>query len=167
MTKPEKLEQGTIALLQSRLLDEFNAFALYRSATNYCQNVGFFKASEFFKAESSDELEHAKNIENYLTQWNVTPILPTIPAPEVNFKGLSDIIEKAYEIELSLLEKYVDSSSKLFKAGDLATFDFLQEFRKIQNDSVAEYSDKINVLEGVNVGSKFEMLMLEETLFEG
>jgi len=31
---------------------------------------------------------------------------------------------------------------------------------------MAEYSDMLNVLDGVNVDSKFEMLMLEETLFE-
>jgi hypothetical protein len=49
--------------------------------------------------------------------------------------------------------------------GELCTFDFLQTYRNIQNKSVAEYSDKLNVLEGVNLDSKFEMLMIESNLF--
>jgi hypothetical protein len=44
-------------------------------------------------------------------------------------------------------------------------FDFLQQFRTIQTQSVAEYSDMINMLEGVNVNDKFQMLMLEKKLF--
>jgi hypothetical protein len=48
---------------------------------------------------------------------------------------------------------------------DLCVFDFLQEFRKIQKDSVAEYSDKLNMLEGVDAKDKFNMLLLEKKLF--
>jgi len=54
---------------------------------------------------------------------------------------------------------------KIFKYGDLCVFDFLQFFRKAQKDSVATYSDMLNVLEGCNRGSKFEMLLLQEELF--
>jgi hypothetical protein len=54
---------------------------------------------------------------------------------------------------------------KIFKTGDLCVFDFLQQYRVGQKESVAEYSDKLNMLEGTNTGSKFEMLMLEEKLF--
>ena len=85
---------------------------------------------------------------------------------KVSFKGLGEIIEKSYTIEYELYEAYEDNSSKIFKLNELCTFDLLQFFRTTQNKSVAEYSDMLNVLEGVNVDSKFEMLMLEETLFE-
>lgn len=167
MKKPVKLSQEVVDLLLPRLSDEFSAFYFYRAASNYCQNVGYFKAAAYFAKESEDELVHAKKIEAYLTDWNVLPVLPKIDAPEIEFKGLAEIIEKSYKLEYDLYEEYEDTSMKIFKTGDLCVFDFLQFFRTTQKDAVAEYSDMINVLEGTSTDSKFEMLMLEETLFEG
>jgi ferritin len=54
---------------------------------------------------------------------------------------------------------------KIFKEGDVCTFDFLQFFRTEQTAAVAEYSDMLNMLEGPDTASKFELLMLEEKLF--
>jgi ferritin len=164
---PEVLSEEVVNLLLPRLQDEFNAFYFYRSATNWCQNKGFFKAAEFFKAESDDELTHAKKIEDYIVDWNVTPNLPNIMKPTLEFNDLVDIIEKAYDMEFALYEGYEDTSMKIFKTGDLCVFDFLQFYRTTQKEAVAEYSDKLNVVEGTNRDSKFEMLLLEKTLFKG
>jgi hypothetical protein len=49
--------------------------------------------------------------------------------------------------------------------GEMCTFDFLQAYRKNQNDAVAAYSDMLNILEGTNADSKFEMLLIEKKLF--
>ena len=165
MRKPEKLPKEVVDLLLPRLKDEFNAAYFYRSASNWCQNVGFFKAAAFFAKESDDELGHAKLIENYIVDWNVTPALPTIEKPQLEFKSIIEILDKAYDIEYALYEEYEDTSMKIFKIGDLCVFDFLQGFRKIQKDSVAEYSDKLNLLDGVVIGDKFQLLMLEDKLF--
>lgn len=165
MKKPVKLNSQIVALLQDRLEDEMTAFYFYRDASNYCENVGYFKAAAYFAKESTDELAHAKGIEKYLTSWNVMPKLGQIDAQNNSFKGLEDIIERSYTIEYSLYEAYEETSMKIFKMEDLCVFDFLQEYRKKQKDSVAEYSDMLNVLEGINTDSKFEMLMLEENLF--
>lgn len=165
MKKPEKLSQPVINLLLPRLQDEFNAAYFYRSASNWCKNVGYFIAAEFFAKESEDEFGHAKKIENYLVDWNVTPALPTIPKPTLEFSSLEQVITMAYDMEYALYEEYEDTSMKIFKTGDLCVFDFLQQYRTGQKDAVAEYSDKLNMLEGTNTGSKFEMLMLEKKLF--
>jgi len=162
--KPTKLSPEVVNLLLPRLKDEFNAFYFYRSATNWCQNAGFFKAAKFFAKESEDELTHAKKIEDYLVDWNVIPALPVIAQPIV-FSGLYDIITKAYGIEYELYEAYEDTSSKIFKTGDLCVFDFLQFYRQTQKESVAEYSDKLNLLEGTETKDKFQLLMLEKKLF--
>jgi len=165
MKKPEKLSQPVVNLLLPRLQDEFNAAYFYRSASNWCKNVGYFIAAEFFAKESEDEFGHAKKIENYLVDWNVTPALPTIPKPTLEFSSLEQVITMAYDMEYALYEEYEDTSMKIFKIGDLCVFDFLQQYRTGQKDAVAEYSDKLNMLEGTNTGSKFEMLMLEKKLF--
>jgi ferritin len=166
MKTPVKLSSEIVTLLLPRLSDEFKAYYFYRAASNWCQNVGYFKAAAYFKAESEDELSHAKGIEDFLVNWNVTPELPVINKPTLTFENLSELISKAYEIEYALYEAYEDTSAKIFKTGDLCVFDFLQKYRTIQTQSVAEYSDMLNTLQGVNLSSKFEMLMLEENLFE-
>jgi len=165
--KPIKLPKEVVALLEPRLKDEFKAFYFYRSAANWCNNVGFKIAGEYFSKESDDELKHAKGIEKFLVDWNVTPSLPDIDPPELEFKSLGDLIEQAYTIERELYEEYEETSSKVFLTGDLCAFDFLQTYRTIQKDSVAEYSDMINALTGVDTNDKFKMLVLEENLFNG
>ena len=147
-----------------RLEDEYNAFYFYRAASNWCQGVGYFKAAEFFAKESEDELGHAKKIETYLVDWNVNPALPSLPKPGINFDGLLDVIEKAYRMEYELYESYESTSMTLFNM-DLCVFDFFQEFRTLQKNAVAEYSDKLNMLEGVTPAGKLEMLLLEKKLF--
>jgi ferritin len=164
--KPNKLEQEVVDLLLPRLSDEYKAFYMYRAAGNWCKDVGFFKAAAFFAAESEDELAHAKNIEQYLVDWNVTPDLPTVEKPQIEFANLMEIIESAYQVEYDLYEAYEKTSMDIFNTQDLCTFDFLQEFRTIQRKSVAEYADKLNMLEGVDGKDKFKMLLLEEQLFE-
>lgn len=166
MIKPEKLSQDVTNLLLARLKDEFTAFYFYRDATNWCQNVGFFMAADYFKAESADELEHAKKIESYLTDWNISFDLPTILKTNSDFSDLGDIIEQAYKMEYALYEAYEEISSKIFKIGDLCVFDFLQFYRVTQKEAVAEYSDMINLLTGVATDNKFQMLLMEEKLFE-
>lgn len=166
MKTPVQLPSESVSLLLPRLSDEFKAYYFYRAASNWCKNVGYMKAATYFKAESEDELSHAKGIEDFLVDWNVTPDLPVIDKPTLTFNTLSDLISRAYDLEYKLYEAYEDTSAKIFKTGDICVFDFLQKYRNIQTTSVAEYSDMLNKLSGVNEGSKFEMLMLEENLFE-
>lgn len=165
MKKPQKLSKEVVDLLLPRLKDEFNASYFYRSASNWCKNVGFFKAAAYFEKESLDETDHATGIQNYLVDWNITPELPAIAKPVLEFTDLGDVIQKAYDMEYALYEEYEDTSMKIFKTGDLCVFDFLQAYRSIQKNSVAEYSDKLNVLEGCDAKDKFQMLLLEEKLF--
>lgn len=164
MKTPEKISPEIVAFLAPRLQDELNAFYFYRSASNWFKNEGFFKAAAFCSKEAEDELSHAKGIENFLTDWNVMPDMPVIAKPEMKFSSPVDFIEKAYGIEFKLYQDYEDTSAKVFKTGDLCVFDFLQKYRSIQQVSVAEYSDKLNILKGVDA-NKMNMLLLEETLF--
>jgi len=165
MRKPETLNQNTVNALLTRLNDEFKAYYFYRSASNWCKNVGFFKASEYFAKESADELEHAKGIENYLVDWNVDVLLPTIGQPDSTYVNLVDVIERAYQLEYSLYQGYEITSQEIISRNEFSTFDFLSKYREIQTKSVAEYSDMLNTLDGVDIRDKFQLLLLEENLF--
>lgn len=162
-TKVKQLPQDIVDYILDALADEYTAHYFYMCASNWCNNEGYFKAGSFFAKESLSELEHAKGLQDYLVQWNVTPIIPKV---ETNYSvdNLYDILKKSYELEYSLFTKYNDISKKIF-VKDPSTFDFLKTYRDIQNQSVAEYSDLINVIDKINTNNMFEILYFENNYF--
>lgn len=162
--KPVKLPNEVVDILIDRIRDEYVAHYFYRHATNWCKDTNYVKAAKFFEEESNNELEHAKILQDYITSWNVLPTIKPVDPGNPSFNNLVEIINSAYKLEYNLLVDYNDSSSKLFQM-DLTTFDFLQQFRTLQKDSVSEYADLLNALELINVDNKFEILYFENTYF--
>ena len=163
--KPEKLSQEVVTILQQRISDEYRVSFFYRTASNWCSDKGFKKAATWFKSEADEEITHAQKLLDYITDWNVLPEIAKIDSPQTEFKSLLDILSKAYEFEYNLYQEYEDTSAKVFKMGEICTFDFLKELRQIQNDSVIEASDRLNLLEGIDANDKFQMLMLQDQIF--
>jgi len=161
---PVKLPSEIVNLLSDRLDDEYAAHYFYRQAVNYCENVGYLKAAEYFKGEAEDELKHAEGIQKYLTDWNIQPALAPISAPQ-KVIGLVDIIEKAYKMEYDLYEGYEEISMEILKK-DLCTFDFLQTYRTIQRLAVAEYSTFLNQLETIDKEDKNWVYEFEKRAFK-
>lgn len=166
MLKPVQLPKEVVSELTPRIGDEHKAFYFYKAAANWCFEKGYNKAGKFFQEESADELSHAEILEKFIRDWNVIPELDPIKAPPVEFKDLVDILEQAYEMEYKLYEDYEDSSKAVFKIGDLCAFDLLQQFRTIQKDSVALYSDYLNKLELIDPSNKLDLLYFENKFFK-
>ena len=166
MLKPVQLPKEVVSELTPRIGDEHKAFYFYKAAANWCFEKGYNKAGKFFQEESADELAHAEILEKFIRDWNVIPELDAIKAPPVEFKDLVDILEQAYEMEYKLYEDYEDSSKAVFKIGDLCAFDLLQQFRTIQKDSVALYSDYLNKLELIDPSNKLDLLYFENKFFK-
>jgi ferritin len=152
---PESLSPEVTKKLIERIGDEYTAHYFYRNASNWCEDKAYKKAAAYFKEEAENELAHAEKIQNYLTGWNVMPIIPSVKMIPV-FSNLIDIINKAYQLEYDLFTKYNINSAEVFPS-DLATFDFLQELRIIQRTSVAEYADLLNAAQLINVSNNFEV----------
>ena len=163
--KPNQLSQEAQTILNSRLSDEYRAFYHYRSAANYCKGVGYKYAAAFFESEAESELSHARDIEAYMVDWNVTPMLPVINTP-VNFMSLTDTIFSSYQIEYDLYEAYEKDSVTLFDANEICAFDFLKKYRDIQNESVIEYSDLLSELELIDTEDKFQVYYFEKRVFK-
>ena len=161
---PVKLPSAIAGLLIDRLGDEYAAHYYYRQVTNYCENVGYLKAAEYFKGEAEDELKHAEGIQKYLTDWNVQPALAPVEPPQ-KVIGLVDAIEKAYQMEYDLYEAYEKISGEILTK-DLCTFDFLQQYRTIQRMAVAEYSTFLNQLETIDQNDKNWVYEFEKRAFK-
>jgi len=158
-----KLSASVVKMLEDRLKDEYYAHFLYRAAANWCQEMNYKKAAAFFAADALTELEHAEKLQKYIADFN---LIPEIPQANTNFRfdNLIDIINQAYDFELGLMKSYNQISHKVFQ-DDLTTFDFLQQFRDIQKESVVEFSDLINTSELVDRNDKFQVLYFEQTYF--
>ena len=161
---PYKLSPEISKMLSVKINDEYSAHYFYRQAANYCENVGFLKAAEYFKNEAADELTHAEGVQKYLTDWNVQPDMMEVSSPE-KINGLVDLIEKAYKMEYALYSEYEDISAKIFPK-DLCTFDFLQQYRTIQRMAVAEYSTFLNQLELIDKEDKNWVYEFEKRAFK-
>lgn len=161
--KPTALNSKISKIINDRIADEYTAFFAYQAIANWAKGVGYAKAGEYFAKESDDELTHAKKLMAYLVDWNVTPEIPVVPKPKLTFKTLVEAIETAYNLELDLLGKYQDDTAAVMEM-DTAAYEFLSQFLAIQTKSVAEYSDMLNLLEGVEA-TKTNLLLLEEQLF--
>lgn len=164
-TKKElyKLSDKVVSLITERIKDEYRAHFLYRSAANWCHDKNYKKAANFFDEDANTELEHAQKLQKYLTDFNIFVPLPTMES-KFEFESLPEIIYKAYDVELALMESYTSSSHEIFKE-DLITFDFFQEFRQIQMNSVIEFNDLINGLDLIDKNDKFQLLYFEQTYF--
>ena len=158
-----KLDSKTVQILTDRLKDEYIAHYYYRAATNWCQDKNYKKAAEFFNNEADDELVHAKGLQEYMTDFNIIPVIPQAPTSH-SFDGLVDIIYGAYKVELALMKEYNKNSQELF-ASDITTFDFLKKYRNIQKGAVVEYNDLINAIDLIDKTDKFQVLYFEQTYF--
>lgn len=161
--EPEALNTEAVNLLTERLKDEYYAHFFYRNAANWCRDTNYKKAAAFFEAEAASELDHVKGLQDYITDFNVIPVIPT-PVVAHTFTSLVDIINGAYVIELELMKAYNETSVKLHVT-DMTTYDFLQEYRKIQKDAVVEYSDLLNAAKLVDTNNRIDVLYFEQTYF--
>lgn len=160
---PKFLPAEVVSMLEARIGDEYTAHYTYRNAANWCKNANYKKAAAYFEAEASSELEHAKSLQDYLTQWNIVPKIPAV-SPVKNFTGLVHIIDDAYDMEYNLLMAYSDHQIDLIDMHP-ATYNFIQGFVDIQNEAVGEYSDLLNALCLINPNNKLDLLYFEQTYF--
>lgn len=160
---PKTLTEEIVSSLNEALKEEYTAHYFYRGASNWCQGVGYFTAAAFFTKEAAAELEHAEKLQKYLVDWNCTPMLPSVKFSG-EFKSLIDVVNKSYAIEYQLGTKYMNWASQVFNK-HLMTFNFLQGFVDIQNESIAEMSDKLNAAQLIDVSNKLDLLHFEERYF--
>lgn len=148
--------------LNSLIGEELYAMYAYKAMANWCQDNGFLSAYKFFIEESSDEKSHAEILEQYILDMGCVPSLEKIDKPESSFKTLSDVIYEAYDMEVALGEKYSEMALECAKE-DAMTLTKVQEFIKIQTESIGFFGDICAVAKGLS-DNKFEQLMLEKIL---
>ena len=157
------LDDKTIKIITERIKDEYAAHYYYRAAANWCRDMNYKKAAEFFSNEADDELTHAKTLQEYMVDFNVIPEIPQAKTKH-EFNNLIDVVYGAYKMELGLMNSYNKNSQELFNS-DITTYDLFTKFRKIQKNAVVEYNDLINASNLIDKKDKFQVLYFEQTYF--
>lgn len=160
---PVELNSMIVDMINERIGDEYLAHYFYTCASNWCEEVGYSNAGKFFSSEADNELIHAKKLQKYLLDWNIIPKIPKVETTH-EVKSLVDCVNKAYKIEYDLYQKY-DEISRHISQLDLATFDFLSEFRLIQKDSVAEFANLLSKLKLIDTTDKLSLIVFEQHNF--
>jgi ferritin len=161
---PKELNPASVKIINDRLVDEYTAHFFYRIASNWCKGVGYNNAAAFFEKEAANELGHAEKLQQYLVDWNINPTMPAVK-PNINFTGLIDIVNKSYALEYDLFTKYNADSVEIMQK-DITTFDFLEEFRKGQFESITEFSDLLNAAQLIDPTNLLDILHFEEIYFK-
>lgn len=160
--KQKILSNSVEKKLNELIKEELHAMYTYVAAANWCQENGFLKAYDFFLDESKDEKGHSEILQKYILDMGCVPELQEIDKPNSDYKSLSDVIYAALDMETALGEKYSDFSVEISKE-DFMTVTKLQEFIKIQTESIGFYGDICAAADGLSK-DKFQQLMLEKIL---
>ena len=160
--KTKLLSSKVEGKLNELVADELHAMYTYVAMANWCQDNGYLKAYDFFLDESKDEKGHSEMLQKYILDMGCMPELNDIDEPTSDYSSLVEAIYAAFDMETELGKKYSKYASDC-SSEDFMTVTKLQEFIKIQTESIGFYGDICAAAEGLSK-DKFQQLMLEKIL---
>lgn len=132
-----------IAGLNEDLANEYTAIISYLLHSRLANGRGRMELAEFFEAEITDELEHAKYLSHKIVALGGTPT--TKPADVQLGKNNREMLELSLKAEEETIERYTTRIDQAEKAGEIAL--------KVElEDLVAEETRHKEDLERVLVG---------------
>jgi ferritin len=146
--------------LTSRLNDEWQAAQFYQAGAIWAGANNFDKMKEFAYAESSDEIEHAKGIQDFMADLGMIAERDGVYM-NFTFTDYPNFIDQALVMETKLAEAY---EADYISASDCPIVqEFLLKYIKIQRKAVIEYMDKQRKLK--DISGEFELRMMETQIF--
>lgn len=155
-----QLPTDVIDRLTSRINDEWKAVQFYQSAQMAFARMNYDVIASFCEGEMKDELEHAKRLQDFLSDYDVYVTRDNVELNH-NFTDPKDFVQQALEIESALEDAYNDDFIALEQYPNVQNL--LLGFLTIQTDSVREYLNKQRKLSTLT--SEFEFRTLESVIF--
>jgi hypothetical protein len=100
---------------------------------------GLFGCEKYFLAEAKDENKHFQKLAKFLNDMGVRICMPALEEQDEDIETIDEMFEKAYEMELNLLEYYESIEEELPTRCE----NIILEMVQIQVKSVGEYGDLI------------------------
>lgn len=144
------LKQEMANKLNEQLNLEFFSANLYLQMSAWCNDKGLEGASQFFKTQSSEEMDHMRRLFDYLNDTGTVPVLGAIEAPPVGFPALAELIKLAYEHEQMITLKINELAHVAMTLQDYSTFHFLQWYVAEQHEEEKMFKSILDKLALVN-----------------
>ena len=141
-TLPEKAKE----FIEELMNEEFFAISFYTYLSFCCTNKGYFMASKWAMKESESERNHFTRLSEFLQTRGVEPDVPEAESPKIEFTDLRSGIKAAYELEISLTQKYNEIIPLMFKV-DIMAYLKLCEFMQVQEYALKEMGELWSMFE--------------------
>lgn len=138
LLKPEEIELFNKAGHYEKL-----AAQTYEHLANIARMKGLFGCEKYFLAEAKDENKHFQKLAKFLNDMGVRICMPMLEEQDEDIETIDEMFEKAYEMELNLLDYYETIEDELPSRCENIILEMLQ----IQVKSVGEYGDLLARLE--------------------
>lgn len=133
---PEKAKE----FIEELMAEEFYAINFYTYLSFCCTSKGYFMAAQWAEGESKSERSHFMKLSDFLQTRGIEPDVPAAKSPEIDFTDLRSGIKAAYELEISLTQKYNEIIPMMFKV-DIMAYLKLCEFMQIQESALKDMND--------------------------
>lgn len=135
----ELLSENNIQLINQAAYFEKEAAQTYEHFSNIAKVKGLFGCSKFFLNESKDEHSHFQKLADFMNDMGELISMPSIAGLSEEIESIDEIFEKAYELELNLLEFYEGLLEELPARCRPIVLEMIEK----QVTSVGEYGDLI------------------------
>ena len=141
------ISKTIIKLLNYRIQQEEQSSRIYKAMSIWLNLNGYTGASKLWDSYSKEELDHADWAYKYLLDLNLLPVTPSQEEPELEFKGLPQIIALTMKHELEITNQCKDLAMQCLKENDIMTFGLAQKYVEEQIGEIAKaqlWIDKLN-----------------------
>ena len=150
-----------VAPINEQIGYEFTAMLQYFALAAHFGAEALPELSAHFKKQAEEEKEHALRFIQFLVDAGGRVNIPTVPAPQANFKTAEAAVKLSLEQEERVTEQ-INALVSLAKAeSDYTTDNFLQWFVKEQLEEVASMDQLLRV---VQRAGEANLLRVEEYL---
>lgn len=142
------ISQKTIDLLNYRIAQEEYSSRIYQAMSVWLEFTGYSGAAKLWKSYSDEEMDHAGWAYKYLLELNIKPVVPNIPQPVGEFKGLPQIIALSLQHEMEITQQCSELAKDAQSQGDYMTLELAQQYLKEQSGELAKtqyWVDRLNL----------------------
>lgn len=132
--------------LQDSIRNELFAAHTYQHIASQMQSQGFFGAQAFFEKEAASELEHYKELRNFVNDMGDVFPTPAIDMADTVIVDIQQALMLSYDTEKYLLDQYNERAVTCLNDNDIPTASLFFKFVDKQVHSVGEYNDLISRL---------------------
>ena len=153
-----------VGALNEQVGNEFGASLQYVQIAAYFDGEGLPMLARHFFTQSDEERDHAMRFVRYVLDADGEVSIPTIPAPQVNFKSAEEAVRKARDWEVTVTRQINALMDAAIKENDHITKNFLDWFMKEQ---LEEMSSMDTLLRMVTRAGESGLLFVENYLAGG